>query len=123
MGIIRAGHPLAEALIGAAVDEELEIPAGGDKRIVTVVGIEKDVSKLQVQEPATNAPLGGIVSGAPEVVGDVPLLSDGLHIVNKAHTDEFRVNRNLPAAGGCLYCLVIFVSDDVEIKYAVVRHF
>ena len=41
MGIIRADYPLAQALLGAGIDEVLEIPAGGGKRIITVVGIEK----------------------------------------------------------------------------------
>jgi hypothetical protein len=42
MRIIGSDFPLAQALLGAAVDEELEIPAGGGKRIITVVRIEKE---------------------------------------------------------------------------------
>jgi len=57
MEIIRAGHPLAEALLGAEIDEELEIPAGGGKRTITVVGIEKDTSSLPVQATDTKPPL------------------------------------------------------------------
>ena len=53
MRIIRANYPLAQALLGAAVDEELEIPAGGGKRIVTVVRIEKK-TPLEPEAPVSD---------------------------------------------------------------------
>ena len=46
MQIIGVDYPLAQALLGAAVDEELEISAGGGKRIITVVGIEKETRSV-----------------------------------------------------------------------------
>ena len=70
MRVIRVGHPLAEALLGAVVDEELEIPAGGGKRVVTVVGIEKSTSTLQIQESGTHAPLDGAKAGQSEGAGE-----------------------------------------------------
>ena len=70
MRVIRVGHPLAEALLGAVVDEELEIPAGGGKRVVTVVGIEKGTSTLQIQESGTHAPLDGAKAGQSEGAGE-----------------------------------------------------
>jgi hypothetical protein len=75
MEIIRVGHPMAEALLGAEIDEELEIPAGGGMRTVTVVGIEKDASKLQVQESATHAPVDGAVAEESKSADDTGLLS------------------------------------------------
>ena len=57
MEIIRVGYPLAQALLGAVVDEELEIPAGAGKRVITVVGIEKNVSKPQAIGTVTDAPV------------------------------------------------------------------
>ena len=70
MGVIRVEHQLAEALLGAVVDEELEIPAGGGKRVVTVVGIEKSTSTLQIQESGTHAPLDGAKAGQSEGPGE-----------------------------------------------------
>ena len=70
MGVIRVEHQLAEALLGAVVDEELEIPAGGGKRVVTVVGIEKSTSTLQIQESGTHAPLDGAKAGQSEGAGE-----------------------------------------------------
>ena len=50
MEIIKVGHPLADAVLSAAVDEELEISAGGGTRIITIVGIEKNEVQLQAQD-------------------------------------------------------------------------
>jgi very-short-patch-repair endonuclease len=44
MGIIRATQPLAEALMGYGENEEVEIPAGGGSRSVTILRIEKSES-------------------------------------------------------------------------------
>ena len=44
MKIIRANMPLAEALIDAEINEEVEIPAGGKTRMVTIIKIEKGSS-------------------------------------------------------------------------------
>ena len=41
MRVIQAAQPLAQALLGGSVDEEIEIPAGGSKRTVTIIDIEK----------------------------------------------------------------------------------
>jgi len=41
MKIIHKSKPLAMALMDAEIHEEVEIPAGGGKRIVTILGIEK----------------------------------------------------------------------------------
>jgi hypothetical protein len=41
MKIIRKNMPLAQALLEAEVNEEVEIPAGGGTRIITILNIEK----------------------------------------------------------------------------------
>jgi transcription elongation GreA/GreB family factor len=41
MKIIRANKPFAQALLGSEIDEEVEIPAGGKSRTVTILKIEK----------------------------------------------------------------------------------
>lgn len=41
MKIIRKNMPLAQALLKAEVNEEIEIPAGGGTRIITILNIEK----------------------------------------------------------------------------------
>ena len=96
MKIIRVGHPLAEALLGAVADDQLEIPAGGGKRIVTVVGIEKDASTLQVQESATHAPLDEAEAGHPEGVGDTGLLSTEREAVAPLVSESPRVSTEVP---------------------------
>jgi len=94
--IIRVGHPMAKALLGAMIDEELEIPAGGGKRIVTVVGIEKDASRLQVQGSATHAPLNGTVVGEPEDEGDAGLFSTEREAVAQSESDSPVVSSETP---------------------------
>ena len=41
MKIIRKNMPLAQALLEAEVNEEIEIPAGGGTRIITILNVEK----------------------------------------------------------------------------------
>ncbi|MCG8562406.1 MAG: AAA domain-containing protein, partial [Hyphomicrobiales bacterium] len=41
MYVIGAKYPLAQALIGCAVDDEVEIPAGDGMKTVTIMGIDK----------------------------------------------------------------------------------
>ncbi len=45
MMIIRYDQPLAQALIDAEINEEVEIPAGGKTRIVSIIKIEKSVKE------------------------------------------------------------------------------
>ena len=39
--IIRKNMPLAQALLESEVNEEIEIPAGGRTRIITILNVEK----------------------------------------------------------------------------------
>ena len=41
MGILHKDKPISRALLGAEEEEELEIPAGGASRTVTIMHIEK----------------------------------------------------------------------------------
>jgi very-short-patch-repair endonuclease len=49
MKIIDKNMPMAEALIDAEIHEEVEIPAGGQTRIVTIMGIEKGEMALSIK--------------------------------------------------------------------------
>lgn len=49
MKIIHKNMPLAKALIDAEIHEEVEIPAGGKTRIVTIMGIEKGEKVLSIK--------------------------------------------------------------------------
>ena len=58
MKIIHQNMPLAKALIDAEIHEEVEIPADGKTRIVTIMGIEKGEKALSINtnssSPETN---------------------------------------------------------------------
>ena len=41
MKVIRKNMPLAQAMLEAEINEEVEIPAGGGTRIITILNIEK----------------------------------------------------------------------------------
>ena len=90
MRIIRAGQPLAQTLLGATVDEELEIPAGGGKRVITIVGIEKKPA-LERVVPST-APLASkTVSRAGSEYPDPPTRMPPVRTLRKRHArrEEF----------------------------------
>lgn len=42
LGIVLASHPIAQALLGAQVDDEVSIPAGGATRVAVVLSVEKE---------------------------------------------------------------------------------
>jgi len=42
LGIVHASHPIAQALLGAQVEDEVEIPAAGSTRVAVVLSVEKD---------------------------------------------------------------------------------
>jgi len=45
MRVIQAAQPLAQALLDGSVDDEIDFPAGGGKRTVTIIEIKKPASK------------------------------------------------------------------------------
>ncbi len=83
--IIQVNYPLAQALLGATVDEELEIPAGDGKRIITVVGIEKE-TPLGPVPPASGPSI-------PMTPSEMDHVHDGTSDGNAADEEDQEVTR------------------------------
>ena len=95
MQIIRVGHPLADALLGATVDEEIDIPAGGHIRTITVIEIEKDASNFDPGGSVTETPR---IGGRSALANNIPAAEgiDGLGSVGSP--DARRESATVPAS-------------------------